>query len=86
MAGVSMDHQSKETPAMKSSGEMGSSPKFPIFLMAKVKQPSSALCGQKSSNQSLLNLRAPIPHYDISKAQKRREQPRTIRRFIKQDI
>jgi len=35
MAGVSLDAQSKETPAMKSSGKMGNSPKFPAFLRAK---------------------------------------------------
>jgi hypothetical protein len=35
MAGVSLDHPSKETPAMKSSGKMGNSPKFPAFLRAK---------------------------------------------------
>jgi len=50
MAGVSLDHQSKETPAMKSSGKMGNSPNFPVFLRAKWKNPAvhfvdSALCG-----------------------------------------
>jgi len=35
MAGVSLDHPSKETPAMKSSGKMGNSPTFPVFLRAK---------------------------------------------------
>jgi len=34
MAGVSLDHQSKETPAMKSSGKMGNSQKFPALLRA----------------------------------------------------
>jgi hypothetical protein len=40
MAGVSLDHQSKETPAMKSSGKMGNSPNFPVFLRAKWKNPA----------------------------------------------
>jgi len=40
MAGVSLDHQSKETPAMKSSGKMGSSPKFPAFFRAKWNKPA----------------------------------------------
>jgi len=35
MAGVSLDHPSKETPAKKSSGKMGKSPKFPVFLRTK---------------------------------------------------
>jgi hypothetical protein len=35
MAGVSLDHPSKETPAKKSSGKMGNSPKFPVFLRTK---------------------------------------------------
>jgi len=34
MAGVSLDHPSKETPAMKSSGKIGNSPKFPAYLKA----------------------------------------------------
>jgi len=40
MAGVSLDHQSKETAAMKSSGKMGNSPKFPVFLRAKWNNPA----------------------------------------------
>jgi hypothetical protein len=40
MAGVSLDHQSKETPAMKSSGKMGNSPKCPVFLKAKWNNPA----------------------------------------------
>jgi hypothetical protein len=40
MAGVCLDHQSKETAAMKSSGKMGNSPKFPAFLRAKWNKPA----------------------------------------------
>jgi hypothetical protein len=40
MAGVSLDHPSKETPAMKSSGKMGNSPTFPVFLRAKWNKPA----------------------------------------------
>ncbi len=40
MAGVSLDHPSKETPVMKSSGKMGNSPTFPAFLMAKWNKPA----------------------------------------------
>jgi hypothetical protein len=34
MAGVALDHPCKDTPAMKSFGKMGNSPKFPAFIRA----------------------------------------------------
>jgi hypothetical protein len=40
MAGVSLDDESKKTPAVKSSGNMGNSPKFPVFLRAKWNKPA----------------------------------------------
>ncbi len=40
MDGVYLDHQSKETPAMKSSGKMGNSPKFPTFLRTMWNKPA----------------------------------------------
>jgi hypothetical protein len=39
-------------------------------------------CSKLGANLSK-NLRAPIPHYDISEVLKRRWQPKTIRRFVK---
>jgi hypothetical protein len=40
MVGVSLDRQSKETPAMKTSGKMGNSPKFQIVLRPKENNPA----------------------------------------------
>jgi hypothetical protein len=52
MAGVSLDQPSKETPALKSSGKMGNSPKFPVFLRAKWNNPA-AHCVERSQVSSI---------------------------------
>ncbi len=75
MAGVFLDHPSKETPAKKSSGKMGNSPKFPVFLIVstiitlKIYTTGGCITHEEEIAKENYPLKADVYSYEITCAE-----------------